>query len=64
MIGKNVKKYLEENGIKQAYISRQTGIPANILSERLSEKSALKAEELYLIARVLKVPLETFRSSD
>lgn len=62
-VGKNVKSYLRANGISQVFLSKKTGIPANILNERLNGKSEFKANELFLISEVLGVSLETFRRS-
>ena len=61
MVGQNIKNYLKENGITQAYLSKKTNIPQNILSDRLNGKSALRADELFLIADTLGVKLEVFR---
>lgn len=63
-IGGSVKAYIESRGITQAFLSKKTGIPQNILSERLNNKSELRAYELYLIGEALGVPLETFRQAD
>lgn len=56
-----VKRYLKNKGISQAFVSRKTGIPRNILNDRLNGKSELKAGELFLIADMLDIPLEEIR---
>lgn len=64
MVGKVIKAYLADNGISQTFLSKRTGIPRNILCDRLNGKSEIKAEELYIIAQALNVPLETFRPKE
>lgn len=61
VIGGNVKSYLKSKGISQAFVSEKTGIPVATLSERLNDKSELRAKELFKICDALGVPLETFR---
>ena len=61
MVGKEIKAYLEEHGIMQTWLAKKIGMPASILSSRLSGKSSLAADELYAIANALNVPIETFR---
>ena len=63
VIGSAIKKYLKENGISQTFVSNKTGISRSLLNESLNNKRRLLAEELYAIAEVLNVPLETFRKS-
>lgn len=60
MLGKKIKAYLDENGIKYSYLSEKTGISMNILSPLLNEKREVKAEEYFSICEALKVPLTEF----
>lgn len=34
MLGNNIKRYLDKNGIKYSFVSMKTGIPMNILFVR------------------------------
>ena len=56
-----VKIYLTSKGISQAFVSKKTGIPRNVLNDRLNGKSELQAGELFLIADALEIPLDTIR---
>lgn len=60
MLGKKIKSYLDENGIKYSYVSEKTGIPMNILSPMLNGKREIKATEYFSICSALKLPLESF----
>jgi len=60
VIGRRIKAYLDDCGIKYTRISEKTGIPINILSPMLNEKREIKAEEYICICRALDLPLETF----
>lgn len=60
MVGKRIKAYLAENGIKQSFISEKTGIPNDTLSKILSGVRDLKVIEYVHICRALKVEFETF----
>lgn len=50
-----IKQYLEENGIKQEYVTKKTGIPANTLSDILNLKRKLLADELISIVLALGI---------
>lgn len=41
MLGKNIKDYLDENGIRYSHVSEKTNIPMNVLSPMLNEKCNL-----------------------
>lgn len=60
MLGKRIKAYLDEKGIKYTYLSEKTGLSMNILSPLLNGKREVKATEYFLICTALCVPLETF----
>lgn len=60
MLGKKIKKYLDDKGIRYTKISELTGIPLNILSPMLNEKREIKATEYFLICNAISVPLDTF----
>lgn len=60
MLGTNIKKYLDSNGIKYTHVSDITGIPMNVLSPMLNEKREIKAREYFIICNALNVPLTRF----
>ena len=55
-----IKKYLEENGITQIFISRKTGIDASKLSLALNGERKLTFDEYSLICGVLGVNTDKF----
>lgn len=50
-----IKKYMEDKGIKQTYVSEKTGIPENTLSMILNGKRNLGADEMVEIFKALEV---------
>lgn len=50
-----IKKYMDDNGIKQNYVAEKTGIAENTLSQKLTGKSKLYADEFVSIILVLGV---------
>lgn len=61
MRGSDIKKYLEENGIKQTFVSEKTGIPAPILNMMLNDNRKIEANEYMKICDAIGVPLEQFK---
>ena len=61
MRGSDIKKYLEANGIKQAFVSEKTGIPAPILNMMLNDNRKIEANEYMKICDAIGVPLEQFK---
>lgn len=55
-----IKKYLEENGITQAFISRKTGIEPSKLSLALNGERRFTFEEYSIICGVLGVNTDKF----
>lgn len=55
-----IKKYLEANGITQAFISRKTGIEASKLSLALNGDRKLTFDEYSVICGVLGVNTDKF----
>lgn len=51
---------LVKTGKTSAQVSRETGIPQNVLSYWKSGRSKPKVDKLIIIARYFGVPLETF----
>lgn len=61
MRGSDIKKYLEENGIKQTFVSEKTGIPTPILNMMLNDNRKIEANEYMKICDAIGVPLEQFK---
>ena len=61
MKGSDIKKYLEANGIKQSFVSEQTGISAPILNMILNDNRKIEANEYMKICDVIGVPLDYFK---
>lgn len=61
MKGSDIKKYLEDNGIKQIFVSEKTGIPASILNMMLNDNRKIEANEYMRICDAIGVPLEQFK---
>ena len=59
-VGAMIKDYLEENGISQAFISRETKINPVKLNMSLNGNRKLGLEEYVLICGALKVDANTF----
>lgn len=60
MLGKNIKAYLDEKGIKYSFLSEKTNLPMNVISPMLNGKREIKADEYFMICKALDVPLDTF----
>lgn len=60
MVGQRIKAYLEENGIKQVFLSDKCDIPAMVLSKMLSGEREIRVMEYYKICQALKVDMMTF----
>lgn len=58
--GSNIKRYLEEAGITQAYLSRETGIDAAKLCLALNGNRQLSIEEYLLICKTIGVDTNFF----
>lgn len=59
-VGLKIKKYLEDNGISQIYLSRETRIPPVKLNLGLNGKRRLTFYEYSVICGVLKVNTDFF----
>jgi transcriptional regulator with XRE-family HTH domain len=59
--GSDIKKHLEEKGIKQSYVSEKTGIPAPILNMMLNDNRKIEVNEYMKICDAIGVPLDQFK---
>lgn len=64
MIGLEIKKYLDENGIKYSFLSEKIGMPMNMLSPLLNDKRKMSVEEYFSICSALKVPVSKFKPDE
>ena len=60
MIGKLIKEYLQDKGIKQNYVAEKAGITDNAMSDICNGKRDIGCIEYYKICKVLGVPLGYF----
>ncbi len=59
-INEKIKKYLEDHGIKQSFISKKTEIPTDVLSKIVVGQRNITAEELGKISKALNVSADIF----
>lgn len=59
-VNKKLKKYLEENGIKQSFLEEKTGISQEKISNMMTGKRKITADELSKICQALKVSADLF----
>lgn len=64
MLGTDIKNYIEQNGIKQTYISEKTGMSVQALNAVLNGSRKIEATEYYKICGALNVPLNYFFKTD
>lgn len=60
IIGKLIKKYLDENGITQTFICGKTNIPDSIFSNMLNGKRKIEIDEYESICKALNLPVNYF----
>ena len=60
MIGKKIKIYLENKGIKQKFVADKSGLSESAMSDICNEKRKVDAVEYYLICKALQLPLDYF----
>lgn len=60
MVGKKIKTYLKEHGIKQGYVAEMVGISQSRMSEICNRDRAIDCVLYHKICKALGVPLETF----
>lgn len=60
MLGAKIKRYLDDNGIKQTYLAQKLGLFDSTVSDMLSGKRNITAVEYYKICKAINVPMEKF----
>lgn len=61
-VGKSIKSYLNENGIKQSWLAEKIGSSNSALSMQLSSKN-MKVSTLFAICEALNVKPDIFLNS-
>ena len=64
MVAQNLKAYIVDNGIKQRTIAAKAGLTEQILSDILTGRRRLLADEFVNICSALNKPPEYFISSE
>ena len=59
-VAQKIKKYIESNGLKQAYVADKTGIDIATLNAILNGRVRLTVDRLKLICEALNVKPEFF----
>ena len=60
MIGALIKEYLNDHGIKQAFVAQQAGLTDQIVSDICNRDRKVDALENYKICKVLGLPADYF----
>ena len=60
MCGRQIKAYLDENGIKQSFLAEETKIPRSILNAMLNGKRKITVEEYFEICNALRLNANYF----
>lgn len=55
MVGKIIKEYMDEKGIKQVRVSEKTGITPQILGQILKETRKIETSEFFTICEAIEV---------
>jgi transcriptional regulator with XRE-family HTH domain len=63
-IRRALRNYMDERGLKQAYLSRECAMRSDSVSRVLNGKRELKVSELMTICRVLGVTVEELSQYD
>lgn len=62
MLGSEIKKYIEEKGLKQKKVAEDAGMKQQTLNDILNERRKVEAMEYFSLCRSLDLPLEYFAS--
>ena len=58
-----IKKYLEDHGIKQAFLQKKLGISVSSCNALINGKRGISAEEYFKICDALGVSLDYFKEN-
>lgn len=59
--GLRIKKYIDDKGIKQTFLSEKSGIPPVTLNQILNDNRRLEVNEYAHICMSLNLPLDFFK---
>ena len=59
-VGEKIKKYLDDNGIKQTFVADKVGISVSQMSDICNRARSIDCVVYYGICNVLNVPYDTF----
>ncbi len=60
MLGKMIKTYISDNGLKQKKIAEDAGMTPQALNDVLNERRKVEATEYFDICKALKVSVDYF----
>ena len=60
MVGSKIKEYLDNNGIKQTFLAKETVISDSRISKILNQGVSIDCIDYYRICKALNVPLGSF----
>lgn len=60
MLSDVIYEYIKSKGIKQIFIAEKLGISNHAVSDIMSGKRRISAEEYYLLCKVLEIPMTYF----
>lgn len=60
MLGRLIKQYIEENGIKQKKVADDSGMKPQTLNDVLNERRKIEATEYFNLCKALNVGLDYF----
>ena len=64
MVYEQIKSYLEDNGIKHAYVAAKMGMSKQLFSSKVNGKTNFTADEYINLCHVLKLDLNHFDSNE
>lgn len=59
-VNEKIKQYLDEHGIKQAFLAKKTGISSDVISKIVLNQRNITAIELGKISKALNVSADIF----
>lgn len=59
-MGKKIKEYLLQHGIKQTFLVKQTGLSKRVINDICTHDRKVECTEYYKICKALDLPFEFF----
>ena len=60
MVGKRIKQFLTDNGIKQTFLAQETGLSDSVISAICKGEREIKVIEYFKICNALNVSMDLF----